>query len=1293
MCDVKNACHQHEIDDSFYRYCIFLLPYCLFSSSRQRYVIGDEAMHRLSDSTVLICGLGGVGVEIAKNLALAGVKNLILDDSIICTPDDLATQFYIRSENIKRGDTRAEASLPHLSALNPYVFVTLSNYPFTGQNGDILGALKNKYLNDITCIVATDCNLFFAALLNNYCRRYNIKFVYANTIGVLGNIFCDFGENIEYGPPDEEPPMNFFIDHIENAEKPKLTVKDSEQHKLADGSYITFHEISGMTELNGMTVRVKEISPKILELDVDTRNFGVFTGSGVATEFKASTHMSHLPLAMQLENPRLCTVDLVHPASSVQLHTAFVVLMMFFSKEKRLPRACILLIAFLLAIGVKGISDSVIKLPINSHLQILMYVIDAKLLSKICATAQGQIPPLCSFFGGLAAQEVIKAVTFRFTPLNQWLYLGVDCLVPQKIPKSSLLFSASSRYRPLVACIGSKNVEKLSMASAFMVGCGAIGCELLKNLALIGFASNDFRQSGFSFNSSNSVPNGDAPSFTSLSPSEAPENSLDIADVDFSDDINDEHTSSVFFRDIHHLALELMRLGHNEDGFKPNQGDVPMDSRLEVHFTEADQLLNASQALTSTAKIVITVKDLDDNPPMMLQQTYAFEVTEGILSHTVVGKVEATGADSLPEDRVINYQLRAPQSGDGPSSSSSFSDMASAISANAALHFFIIDRHHGIIRIIRPLDREQTPKITLEVVAISGHPGRLRITGSTSPSSTATVVITVLDKNGNAPFMISLATSEKKRVLIAEVVIPSDKLQDDPPVCVPFPYAFNGDDDKMSGNGNVTVTLDTNPSFEFNEEQISLCPKTEKSVDNASWALIFAFLDLLRLPLILRSNLNIGSFDSPTSVQEEPAAFNTNSNASIRRPCITITDNDHIEKSNLNRQFLFRPEHVGMAKSQVAAESILQFNPALKVVPLTHKFCVDTSETLFTDEYIQIAASGGEKSSPPVVLAALDNIEARQYLDQRCVINRLAMFDSGTQGTKGHTQVILPGITESYNDQSDPGSSGAGEIPYCTLKSFPAKPVDCVEWAREKFFTLFTLKPQNLSTLFCNFYNSSKCLLEAFQSVLNKGLNEFQNCKINASNLSYLINRPRTIEDCVHLALEKFEKYFRDKALNLLHRFPPDFTTGRGELFWQLPRRKPTPLTFDITNSLHLEFIWSFSRLLCLQSGMPLPSRTLGDFERNLLANAVKSFTSKPFIPLDKEVVVDPTVQRPAKKSAIEECPALDNNLRGALQKAIETLREYDSRLPTLSMYKSGFAEAHTVFFTYLLLITMESII
>lgn len=110
----------------------------------------------------------------------------------------------------------------------------------------------------------------------------------------------------------------------------------------------------------------------------------------------------------------------------------------------------------------------------------------------------------------------------------------------------------------------------------------------------------------------------------------------------------------------------------------------------------------------------------------------------------------------------------------------------------------------------------------------------------------------------------------------------------------------------------------------------------------------------------------------------------------------------------------------------------------------------ESEEEVFTDEYLQTAASGVGKACPPIVLAALDNIEARRYLDKRCVANHLAMFDSGTQGTKGHTQVILPGLTESYSSQSDPAASGTDAIPYCTLKSFPAKPADCVEWAREK---------------------------------------------------------------------------------------------------------------------------------------------------------------------------------------------------------------------------------------------------
>jgi molybdopterin/thiamine biosynthesis adenylyltransferase len=42
-------------------------------SSRQRYVLGDDAMKRLRQHHVLIIGAGGLGIEIAKNVVLAGV--------------------------------------------------------------------------------------------------------------------------------------------------------------------------------------------------------------------------------------------------------------------------------------------------------------------------------------------------------------------------------------------------------------------------------------------------------------------------------------------------------------------------------------------------------------------------------------------------------------------------------------------------------------------------------------------------------------------------------------------------------------------------------------------------------------------------------------------------------------------------------------------------------------------------------------------------------------------------------------------------------------------------------------------------------------------------------------------------------------------------------------------------------------------------------------------------------------------------------------------------------------------
>ncbi len=98
-----------EIDESLY--------------SRQLYVLGHEAMKRMGASHVLIVGLKGLGVEIAKNIALAGVKSLTLYDPAPATIADLSSQFFLKTEDI--GKPRATVTAPRVGELNAYTPVSI----------------------------------------------------------------------------------------------------------------------------------------------------------------------------------------------------------------------------------------------------------------------------------------------------------------------------------------------------------------------------------------------------------------------------------------------------------------------------------------------------------------------------------------------------------------------------------------------------------------------------------------------------------------------------------------------------------------------------------------------------------------------------------------------------------------------------------------------------------------------------------------------------------------------------------------------------------------------------------------------------------------------------------------------------------------------------------------------------------------------------------------------------------------------------------------------------------------
>ncbi|KAL4506801.1 hypothetical protein ABPG72_001222 [Tetrahymena utriculariae] len=263
---------------------------------------------------------------------------------------------------------------------------------------------------------------------------------------------------------------------------------------------------------------------------------------------------------------------------------------------------------------------------------------------------------------------------------------------------------------------------------------------------------------------------------------------------------------------------------------------------------------------------------------------------------------------------------------------------------------------------------------------------------------------------------------------------------------------------------------------------------------------------------------------------------------------LTITDPDHIEVSNLNRQFLFREKHLRKPKSQTAAASAIQMNPLLKDHILARLDKVhDGTINIFSDKFF---------STLNVVANALDNVQARRYVDSRCVSNKKPLLESGTLGPKGHVQVILPYKTESYGSQQDPQEEG--EIPHCTLKMFPEETLHCVEWARDKFGKLFTLRPKSVN----------KILEDSnYDPQGGQELKEFKEA------IKLLEKRPQSFSDCIVYAVKKFYKYFRNDICQLMYTYPIDSKTKDGEPFWKLPKRPPTDVSFDPNNQLHRDFV------------------------------------------------------------------------------------------------------------------------
>uniref|UniRef100_A0A1I8FSU1 ThiF domain-containing protein n=1 Tax=Macrostomum lignano TaxID=282301 RepID=A0A1I8FSU1_9PLAT len=718
------------IDDSLY--------------SRQRYVMGDAAMQRMAAARVLVCGLDGLGVELAKNLALTGVRLLAVQDSRLCTAEDLGDQFFVTADDVANGAARDSASCPRLAELNPYVRIER-------HSGNVeLPDESLGYIAEFDCVALVGASVDAQRRVSAACRTKRIPLVCAAVHGLFGCLFNDFGDVFQVNEPAAEEPREEFVASIDAAAGCVRTL-DGRPHRLCVGDFVAFREIRGANRLNSGQWRVTATPEHdAFCIEAEQADLAGYECGGsfvlrvqpVQLQFRPLEHFLDGGPAAEGLSEALVMPDLGKDRAPLRLHCLHLAL---------------------LRLGFNASAEALASEALACLRQAdTPTPEDAEFVRRLAraAAAGGRLQPMCALFGGLAAQEVLKALTAKFTPFRQWLYLDAVELFGDDAASTlpTLTAGAEPRYHRLAACMGAGPVEQARRLRLFLVGCGAIGCELLKNFALCGFCTADG--------------------------------------------------------------------------------------------------------------------------------------------------------------------------------------------------------------------------------------GRL-----------------------------------------------------------------------------------------------------------------------------------------------------------------TATDDDVIEKSNLNRQFLFRPGHIRQSKSLVAADVARRMNPSLSVEGLQLRVGRDTERTAFTDAFI---------CRQDACVNALDNVAARRYMDQRCLANQRPLFESGTMGARGHVQVILPFISESYGAQQDPTEEE--QVPYCTLKTFPQRIEHCIEWARDKFESSFACKPALVARLLDANGNSPRNIA--------KRLAADEHVPDAADAFRYLRQRPTSWPDCVQLAGKKFAKYFIHRALHILRAFPPDTRLPDGTPFWSPPKRPPRPVALNANEPL-----------------------------------------------------------------------------------------------------------------------------
>ena len=115
---------------------------------------------------------------------------------------------------------------------------------------------------------------------------------------------------------------------------------------------------------------------------------------------------------------------------------------------------------------------------------------------------------------------------------------------------------------------------------------------------------------------------------------------------------------------------------------------------------------------------------------------------------------------------------------------------------------------------------------------------------------------------------------------------------------------------------------------------------------------------------------------------------------------IVVVDLDRIDESNLSRTILFRAEDIGKFKADVAADAYQKIAPDAAVRPLVENVVHGCGLGLF--EWSDL------------IIAGLDNREARLWINRSAWKVNRPWFDGAIEGINGVVRVFVPGVPPCY---------------------------------------------------------------------------------------------------------------------------------------------------------------------------------------------------------------------------------------------------------------------------------------